>query len=61
MRNELVTPFWRKAYASLPEHVRERYLADFVFAERWELVLAALIEGWSRVKNALAHKPVLAR
>ncbi|MGQ0544437.1 MAG: hypothetical protein ACT4P3_03775 [Betaproteobacteria bacterium] len=61
MRSELVTPFWREAYASLPEQVRSRYLVDFVAAERWELALAAAIEGWSRVKNALARKPALAQ
>jgi hypothetical protein len=61
MRNELVTPFWRHAYASLPAHVRGRYLADFVAAERWELAIAAVIEAWTRVKNSLAAKTAFAR
>jgi len=61
MRDELVTPFWRNAYASLPPHVRGRYHAELVAAERWELAIAAAIEAWTRVKNALAHKTVFAR
>ena len=52
MRNNLVTPFWREAYSSLPAHVRERYLAEFVAAERWELTIGSLIEAWTRAKNA---------
>ena len=51
MRNELATPFWREAYSSLPAHVRERYLSEFVAAERWELTIGALIEAWTRAKN----------
>ena len=52
MRNELVTPFWREAYESLPAHVRGRYLGELVAAERWELTLGSLIEAWSRAKAA---------
>ena len=52
MRNELVTPFWRSAYDSLPANVRQRYAAEFVAAERWELTLRALIEAWTRAKAA---------
>jgi hypothetical protein len=52
MRNELVTPFWRNAYASLPASVRERYITEFVAAERWELTLSSLIEAWARAKAA---------
>ncbi len=52
MRNDLVTPFWRNAYDSLPAHVRQRYAAEFVAAERWELTLRALIEAWTRAKAA---------
>ncbi len=51
MRNELLTPFWREAYVSLPAHVRDRYLGDFVAAERWELTIGSLIEAWTRAKN----------
>ena len=39
MRNSLHTPFWRAAYQSLPETVRQRYLAHIERAERWELAL----------------------
>jgi len=51
MRNELLTPFWREAYSSLPAQVRERYLGEFVAAERWELTIGSLIEIWTRAKN----------
>ena len=44
MENRLSTAFWRKAASSLPAHVRERYMADFERAERWELALDAVIE-----------------
>lgn len=53
MRNELVTPFWRKAYESLPERSRERYLDEIAAAERWELAIGAAIECVSRLKSAL--------
>ena len=53
MRDHLVTPFWREAYGSLPAHVRERYRSEFVAAERWELTIGALIEIWTRAKNAM--------
>ena len=52
MRDELLTPFWREAYGSLPAHVRERYLSEFVAAERWELTIGSLIEWWTRAKKA---------
>ena len=52
MHSELVTPFWREAYDSLPAHLRERYRGDFLAAERWELSLGWLIEAWTRAKNA---------
>jgi len=44
----LKTVFWRNAAASLPAAVRERYLANFVQAERWELALDAVVELFSR-------------
>ncbi len=53
MRNDLVTPFWRKAYESLPAHARDRYLDEIAAAERWELAIGAAIEGYSRLKRAL--------
>ena len=52
MRDDLVTPFWRNAYDSLPASVRQRYITEFVAAERWELTLRALIEVWTRAKAA---------
>jgi hypothetical protein len=55
MRNALSTPFWRAAYQSLPREVRERYLAHFERAERWELGLDAAIEAVSRAKAAFAR------
>ena len=53
MRKEFVTSFWQRAYESLPKGTREQYLAQVQAAERWELVLADLIEVWSRAKNAV--------
>jgi hypothetical protein len=55
MRNELVTDFWRKAYDSVPAHVRAQYHGHFVAAERWELSFGALIELWSRAKAAVRN------
>jgi len=55
MRNSLHTPFWRAAYQSLPETVRQRYLGDVERAERWELALDAAIEALSQAKGALAR------
>ena len=55
MRNTLRTPFWRAAYKSLPETARQRYLAYFERAERWELALDAASDVLSRAKDALAR------
>ena len=52
MLDEPMTPFWREVYGSLPAHVRERYLSEFVAAERWELTIGSLIEVWTRAKKA---------
>ncbi len=52
---ELKTAFWRKAAKSLRPVDRERYLGYLQNAERWELVLDALIEAWSRASHA--HRP----
>ena len=53
----LKTKFWQTAAASLPEHVRGRYLRDFERAERWELAFDAAIKTLSRMKRtrALSH------
>jgi len=55
MRGTLHTPFWRAAYQSLPETVRQRYLAYIERAERWELALDAASDGISRAKCALVR------
>ena len=51
----LRTPFWKAAYQSLPDTVRQRYLAYIQHAERWDLALDAVIEALSRAKGALAR------
>jgi hypothetical protein len=53
MRNEFVTPFWQRAYDSLPAQVRGQYLTQMKAAEGWELALNKLIQLWSRAKNAI--------
>jgi len=54
MRNELVTPFWQKAAAALPEPYRSRYAGYFERAERWELAVDALVDLASRVGSRIA-------
>lgn len=61
MREELVTPFWRNAYRSLPARVRARYHGEFVTAERMELAAAGVIELWTRARDAVAGKLVFAK
>jgi len=51
----LRTPFWRAAYHSLPESVRQRYLAYMQHAERWDLALDGIIGTLSRAKGALTR------
>ena len=53
MRNEFVTPFWQRAYDSLPAQVRGQYLTQMKAAEGWELALNELIQLWSRAKNTI--------
>ena len=59
MRNvnnaEFVTPFWQRAYESLPAEVRAQYLTQIKAAERWELALGDVLQLWSRAKNAVAR------
>ena len=56
MRNRnLKTAFWRKAAASLPEQIRERYALDLERAERMELALAGAIEALTRARAALGR------
>ncbi|HKU47223.1 MAG TPA: hypothetical protein VJQ58_10090 [Burkholderiales bacterium] len=53
MRNEFVTPFWNRAYQSLPKEVRAQYFTQIQAAERWELAIGDVIEVLSRAKNAV--------
>ena len=60
MRNQFVTPFWHRAYESLPKEVRAQYFTQIQAAERWELAIGDLIELGSRAKGAVAklfHTP----
>ena len=53
MRNEFVTPFWQRAYQSLPKEVRAQYFTQIQAAERWELAIGDVVELLSRAKNAV--------
>ena len=53
MRSEFVTPFWNRAYESLPKEVRAQYFTQIQAAERWELAIGDVIEVLSRAKNAV--------
>ena len=53
MRNQFVTPFWHRAYESLPKEVRAQYFTQIQAAERWELAIGDAIELLSRAKNAV--------
>ena len=55
MRNQITTPFWKNALASLPASVRSRYAADIAAAERWELRIDAAVKGWTRARRALGR------
>ena len=53
-KNEaFVTPFWQRAYESLPAQVRGQYLTQMKAAEGWELALNEIIQVLSRAKNAI--------
>jgi len=52
MKNRnLKTAFWRNAANSLPAAVRERYMAHFEAAERWDLALDAVVDSFSRLAS----------
>ena len=51
----LKTPFWKKAAASLPAHVRARHIAEMEQAERWELAIDRALEAWARMKSSFAQ------
>ena len=53
----LKTKFWRNAFASLPERVRSRYLADIAQAERFELALDGALEALARARASLFAAP----
>ena len=53
MRKEFVTPFWQRAYDSLPAQVRGQYLTQIKAAEQWELALGDVIQVLSRAKTAI--------
>ena len=53
MPKEFVTPFWQRAYDSLPAQVRGQYLTQIKAAEQWELALGDLIQLLSRAKTAI--------
>jgi hypothetical protein len=55
MRNQIVTPFWKNALASLPPSLRARYAQDIAAAERWELRIDAAIRSWKRARTALTR------
>ena len=59
MRNvknaEFVTPFWQRAYESLPAEVRAQYFTQIKAAERWELAVGDALQLWSSAKNAVAR------
>lgn len=60
MRKQFATSFWQRAYEKLPADVRAQYLTHLQAAEQWELFIGALIEYFSRAKNAvvkLFHSP----
>jgi hypothetical protein len=53
MPKEFVTPFWQRAYDSLPAQVRGQYLTQIKAAEQWELALGDVIKVLSRAKTAI--------
>lgn len=55
MRNEIMTPFWKNALASLPASLRSRYAADIAAAERWELRIDAAVKGVKRARTAFTR------
>jgi hypothetical protein len=52
---EFVTPFWQRAYESLPAEVRAQYLTQIKAAEQWELAVGDALQLWSRTKNAVVR------
>jgi len=55
MRDELLTPFWRAAFESLPPAVRQRHLLQLKAAERFELALDRAIRIFWRAGKSLGR------
>jgi hypothetical protein len=54
----LKTRFWRNAADSLPAAVRARYIAHFEAAERFDLMLDAVVDAWKLfVRQVPAPRP----
>jgi hypothetical protein len=53
MYKEFKTPFWQRAYDSLPAGVRGLYLTQLKAAEGWELAIGEALQLLSRAKNAV--------
>ena len=49
----LKTAFWKRAAGSLPAGIRARHINDIARAERFEILLDAVIDACSRVKGAV--------
>jgi hypothetical protein len=55
MRDELLTPFWRAAFDSLPPAVRQRHLSQLKAAERFDLALDGAVGIFSGLRISLAR------
>jgi len=54
----LKTEFWKRAAGSLPARIRARHINDIARAERFEILLDAVIDACSRVKGVfVTHQP----
>jgi len=51
----LKTEFWKRAAGTLPEAVRERHMGDIARAERFEILLEAVIDAGSQARLAIAR------
>jgi hypothetical protein len=51
----LKTKFWQKAAGSLPAAIRERHIGDIARAERIDILVDGLVDGWSQLKAFYAR------
>lgn len=51
----LETPFWQRAAASLPAHVRSRYAVELERAERIDLALDSVASACGRARAGIAR------